>query len=116
VIARVSGASLGVAIALMLAALVARALMFADDRSLRRTAELYVGPLCIWCLVAVAVHGVAMAAAGTVSVGGIVLVFVIVAVAVALDHGDQPQEVVEAEPEPAPPPAPAPSGGSLWSR
>jgi hypothetical protein len=109
-------ASLAVAIALVLAAGVARVLVFADDRALRRTAQLYLQPLCTWCLIAVVVHGVALGAAGTVSVAGIALMLLIAAAAVALPIGDAPQEPAEAEPEtPPPPPAPV-AGGSLWSR
>ncbi len=92
--------------------------MLADDRALRRTARLYLEPLCTWCLIAVVVHGVALGATGTVSVAGIALMLLIAAAAVALPLGDAPQEPAEAEPEPeTPPPPPAPvAGGSLWSR
>ena len=69
----VPAASLAVAIALVLAAGVARVLVLTDDGALRRTARLYLEPLCTWCLIAVVVHGVAMGATGTVSVAGIAL-------------------------------------------
>ena len=88
----VPAASLAVAIALVLAAGVARVLVLTDDGALRRTARLYLEPLCTWCLIAVVVHGVAMGATGTVSVAGIALVLLIAAVAVALPLGDGPQE------------------------
>ena len=105
--------------ALVLAAVVARVLVYADDRGLRRTAELYLEPLCTWCLIAVVAHGVALGAAGTVSVGGITLTLLIAAAAVALPIGDAPQEPAAAQPQPRPetphPPAPA-ARGSLWSR
>ena len=115
----VPAASLAVAIALVLAAGVARVLVFADDRTLRRTAQLYLQPLCTWCLIAVVVHGVALGAGGTASVAGIALMLLIAAAAVALPIGDAPQEPAEAEPEPGTPPPPPPTpvaGGSLWSR
>lgn len=115
VLDRVPTASLAVAIALVLAAGVARVLVFAGDRDLRRTALLYLEPLCTWCLIAVVVHGVALGAAGTVSVAGIALMLLIAAAAVALPIGDAPQEPAEPQPEAPPPPAPA-AGGSLWSR
>ena len=116
----VPAASLAVAIALVLAAVVARVLVYADDRGLRRTAELYLEPLCTWCLIAVVAHGVALGAAGTVSVGGITLMLLIAAAAVAVPIGDAPQEPAEPQPQPEtppPPPPPAPAArGSLWSR
>jgi hypothetical protein len=115
----VPAASLAVAIALVLAAVVARVLVYAEDRGLQRTALLYLEPLCTWCLIAVVVHGIALGAAGTVSVGGITLMLLIAAAAVALPIGDAPQEPAEPQPqrqpETPPPPAPA-TGGSLWSR
>jgi hypothetical protein len=120
VLDRVPTASLAVAIALVLAAGVARVVVLADDRALRRTALLYLEPLCTWCLIAVVVHGVALGAAGTVSVAGIALMLLIAAAAVALPIGDAPQEPAEPQPQPqpeTPPPPPAPAtGGSLWSR
>ncbi len=118
----VPAASLAVAIALVLAAGIARVLVLTDDRALERTARLYLEPLCTWCLIAVVVHGVALGATGTVSVAGIALMLLIAAVAVALPLGDAPQQPAEPElaPEPEMPPAPPPpapaAGGSLWSR
>jgi hypothetical protein len=126
VLDRVPTASLAVAIGLLVAAVAARALVSADDAGLRQTARVYLEPLCVWCLIAVVVHGVALGATGTASVGSIALILVVAAGAVALQAGD---EKAPAEAAPEPPAAPAPAAptppppaassarpGSLWSR
>lgn len=126
VLDRVPTASLAVAIGLLVAAVAARALVYADDPGSRQTARVYLEPLCVWCLIAVVVHGVALGATSTASVGSIALILVIAAAAVALQAGD---EKAPAEAAPEPPPAPAPPAptppppaaasarsGSLWSR
>ena len=128
VLDRVPTAALVVAVGLLVAAGAARALLYADDARLRNTARLYLGPLCVWCVIAVVVYGVGLAATATASVGALAIILVIVVGAVVLQAGD-----AAAEPEPEPPPAsaapptPAPppqasawddsrSPGGLWSR
>jgi hypothetical protein len=123
VLDRVPTASLAVAVGLLVAAVAARALVYADDSGLRRTARVYLEPLCVWCLIAVVVNGVALGATGTASVGSIALILVIAAAAVALQAGEE-KAVAEAAPEPPPAPTPTPPPpaasatrpGSLWSR
>jgi hypothetical protein len=119
---RMPTASLVVAVGLLVAAIAARALLYADDARLRDTARLYLEPLCVWCLIAVVVHGLALATTGTASILSIAVIFVIAAAAVALQAGDEAEAAAEPEPASAPEAsapaaptgAPAPSAPSLW--
>jgi hypothetical protein len=124
---RAPTASLAVAVGLLVAAVGARALLlWADDAGVRRTARLYLEPLCVWCLIAVVVHGVALGAAGTASVGSIALLLVVAAAAVALQAGDEnaspgdepaaPPATSPPAPAAPPPPEASSRAGSLWSR
>jgi hypothetical protein len=82
----VAVASLPVAIGLLVLAAVARAVLWADvkDERLARVAREHLGALSIWCLILVAVHALALGAAGELGAGSFGAALAIGAAAVLL--------------------------------
>jgi TctA family transporter len=113
----VAGASLPVAIVLLILAATARAAIWAqlDHAPAQRVARRYLEPLGTWCLIAVAIHTVALSAAGDAGVLTLALALGLGAGAVLLRPKESPRVEPEAplvaEPRAAPTPA-----GSLWAR
>ncbi len=75
----VAAAALPVAAGLLACAAAARAAVWAQVERARDVAQEHLEPLTTWCLGAVAVHVLALAAAGDASVAAMVLPFVIAA-------------------------------------
>ncbi len=122
----VARAALPVAIGLLICAAWARAVVWAqiDHGQAQRIAQQYLEPLSTWCLVAVAVHTLALGAAGDADVLSLALPLVLGAAAVVLRATGEPSgppAVAREERPPAPPPpatAPVPArapDGSLWA-
>jgi hypothetical protein len=118
----VAHASLPVSIVLLILAATACGAQWAelDDPRAQRLARLYLEPLSIWCLAAVATYAVALVAAGHTGVLSLVFPVCVGFAALALRATAEPDEVVELVQEEAPaapatPPARATSG-SLWSK
>jgi hypothetical protein len=110
-------ASLPVAIGLLVLTAVARALV--HHERLGRLACEHLGPLSTWCLILVAVHAVALGAAGDLDAGSVGIALVVGAAAVLLRaetdteeepiDDDAPEWAVAPHGEPA-----APAARSLW--
>jgi hypothetical protein len=124
-----AGASLPVAVGLLALAVAARGVLWAgiDHGPAQRVAERYLDPLALWCLVAVAVHTVALGAAGDADAFSFALPLALGVGAVLVRPGrdttqrrervDEPPRAAAPRPTPAPPsPAPAPEpAGRLWT-
>jgi len=110
----VAGASLPVAVGLLVLALAARLALWApaDDARVRAAASEYLAPLCTWCLIATGVYAVALGATGEAGVLAFAVAAVIAGAALAL-HGSEPAAgagrppAPRAEARPEPPAAPA---------
>jgi hypothetical protein len=126
----ISTAALPVAIGLLTATALARVALWVEDADTRRLARQYLDPLSIWCLVAVAVHTVALIGAGDASSGSLAIALAIAAAAVWLpwtvaeqvaEQRGAPDETVPdtpvAEPEPPREPIrPLAPDEALWAR
>jgi hypothetical protein len=132
----ISTAALPVAIALLTATALARVALWMDDADTRRLARRYLDPLSVWCLIAVAVHTLALVGAGDAGGGALALALGLAAAAVWLPwtagdpvaetHAASAEQAESAAPapdppgaEPEPPPRPArplAPGESLWAR
>jgi hypothetical protein len=130
-----AGASLPVAVGLLALAVAARGVLWAgiDHGPAQRVAERYLDPLALWCLVAVAVHTVALGAAGDADAFSFALPLALGVGAVLVrpardvpeptertqrpERVDQPPVTAAPRTTPAPPtPAPAPApDGRLWT-
>ena len=108
----VAGAALPVAIGLLACAVVARGVLWTDfgDAQARRTARLYLAPLCTWGLGVLVVYVFARSAAGDSLLGSLAVGGLLGAAGLALRLGDEEEEEAAAEPVAAadPPPRPAP--------
>jgi hypothetical protein len=126
----ISIAALPVAIGLLTATALARVALWMEDAETERLARRCLDPLSLWCLVAVAVHTLALVGAGDADGGSLALAFGLSAAAVWLpwtagDPVAEPRAVPAEpvpdtpsdEPEPSPRPArPLAPGESLWAR
>jgi hypothetical protein len=82
----IAGASLPVALGLLVLALAARLALWApaDDARLRAAAREYLAPLSAWCLIAAGVYAVALGATGEASALSFAVAAAIAGVALAL--------------------------------
>jgi len=122
----VARAALPVAIGLLVLATTARAALWArlDDERVARLAAQYVEPLSTWCLVALAVHTLALGLAGEAHALRVALALALGAAAVVLRASGEATErptpsaappVVPAAPAAAAPASPAASPSRLWA-
>ena len=128
----ISTAVLPVAIALLTLTALARVALWTEDADTRRLARRYLDPLSVWCLIAVAVHTLALVGAGDATGAALALAFGLAAAAAWLPRtaGEpvaEPPRAAPAEPAPATPagePGPPPTrpprplapGEPLWAR
>lgn len=123
---RLAGASLAVAVGLVVVAASAWVVLWAqpEDEGRTRAAREHLAPLAEWGLGLLALHGVVLILAADTSLASWALV-VLLACAAAVIH--QPPPAPDEEPEPTKPPraapaaepaerAPAPAPGSLWAK
>jgi hypothetical protein len=113
----VATAALPVAIVLLLVATAARAAVWQRiGGNEERLAHAYLEPLALWCLGALAVHVVAVGAAGDAGVVSVGVPLILAGGAALLPLSLAPAPSAPAAPtaRPAPEPDPAP-GGALWA-
>jgi hypothetical protein len=117
----VAGASLPVAIVVLILTAAARAAVWArvDKAAAERIAREYAEALSTWCLILLAIHTAALGASGRARALSVALALALGAAAVMLRPGGALHHTIPAEPEAQPdapavrPPSPA---GSLWAR
>jgi hypothetical protein len=110
----VAGAAMPVAVVLLVLAVAARAVLWAelDHPPARRIARQYLEPLTTWCLIALVTYAVGLGAAGKASLLTLGVPLVLAAVAILLRPGEHAEEPARVEADDRPAPAP---GSALWA-
>jgi hypothetical protein len=120
-------ASLIVALSLLAFAGLAKVILARPDEDprARRYASAYLEPLCTWCLLALAVHVLALIGDDTAGGLSFALTLVLAAGAVMLRPWETTEPVAaepvvtapepDPQPRPGPPPTPVAVGGTLWA-
>jgi Na+-transporting methylmalonyl-CoA/oxaloacetate decarboxylase gamma subunit len=118
----IAHAALPVVVALLILAVAARVVLWTQvDDDLTRFAREHLEALSSWCLIGLVVYGLALAAAGELSVLSFIVAVVMGVVAVLARNVPEEKPAPESAPpdmvvEPPPARPVAPTTGSLWAR